>query len=88
MFKPFLVETPGAAIDTRHGKQSATVRKIATFDIIAQKATIGKIKTVVFEICETVPRKARFWNKICSRMTNGSPFACRYRTELTPCVLE
>ncbi len=27
MLKLFIVETPGAAIDTRHGKQSATVRK-------------------------------------------------------------
>ena len=60
--KAFIVETPGAAIDTRHGKWPATVRKRAIFvDIIAQEAVITKIKTVVFEISETVPRKGRFW---------------------------
>ena len=71
MLKPFLVETPGAAIDTRHGIQSATVRKRATsVDIIAQKGVIGKIKTVAFEICETVPRKVRFWeiNRVAVRL--------------------
>ena len=62
MLKHFIVETPGAAIDTRHGKRSATERKRATsIDIIAQKVVITKTKTVVFEICETVPRKGRFW---------------------------
>ena len=62
MLKLFIVETPGAAIDTRLGKQSATVRKkMTSVDIIARKFVMTKIKTVVFEICETVPRKGRFW---------------------------
>lgn len=37
------------------------VKRATSVDIIAQKAVIGKIKTVAFEICETVPRKGRFW---------------------------
>ena len=62
MLKSFVVETPGAAIDTRQSRQSATVRKKGTIvDIIAQQAAITKKKTVVFEKCETVPRKGRFW---------------------------
>lgn len=62
MLKLFIVETSGAAIDTGHGRQSATVRKRAiSVDIIAQKTVITKIKTVVFEISETVPREGRFW---------------------------
>ena len=58
MLKLFVVETPGAAIDTRHSGQSATVRKIGIIvDIIAQKAATRKKKTVVFEKYETVPPK-------------------------------
>lgn len=62
MLKSFVVETPGAAIDTRHSRRSATVRKKGTvIDIIAQEAATTKKKTVVFEKYETVPRKGRFW---------------------------
>lgn len=77
MFKSFVVETPGAAIDTRHSAQSATVRKIGTIvDIIAQKAATTKNKTVVFEKYETVaPERVASGKQICSRMINGSPFA-------------